>query len=131
MSASRLSTEEEQRFIGGMRVSLAGRTLEGWSWDMDCANASHPRAELIVDETSIRVRLRFRWMRRVLGRLCPAVEIALEGSRARPSGRTTMTRAVILNGIAGGDHRSVIFWCTKRTQRRLLDLLKQRGVATG
>jgi hypothetical protein len=42
-----------------------------------------------------------------------------------------MTRGVILNGTAGGDHRSVIFWCKKPTQQRLLDLLRQRGVTTG
>jgi hypothetical protein len=119
----------EERFIGGMRVSLRGRTLEGWSWgDVDCANASRPLAELTIKGSSLRVRLRYRWLRRLLGQICPVVEVSLDGLHVRPIGSTPMTRAVVINGTSGGKHRSVVFWCSKATQARLLDVLQRRGV---
>jgi hypothetical protein len=118
-----------ERFIGGMRVSLSGRTLERWSWcDMDCANASRPLAELTIDGSLLRVRLRYAPMRHLFGRFCPTVETSLESLRAKAVGKTGITRGVILNGASGRMHESVIFWCSKKTQDRLVAALGRLGV---
>ncbi len=133
MGTTEGSAESEGRFIGGMRVSLRGRILEGWSWaDMDCVNASRPLVELIVGASSVTVRPRWRWLGRLFGRLLPTVELSLDGLRAKPIGKTSLTRAVLLNDRGGGDEPgSVIFWCGKPTQERLLAVLERRGAQTG
>jgi hypothetical protein len=116
MDVPRPAAEDEKRFIGGMHLRRA--------------YATRPLAELIVDQSLIRVQIRYKWMRRFfLGRF-PVVEIALEGARARP-GAMMFSGGVDLDGVAGGDYRSVFFSCNESTRQQLLDLLKRRGVTTG
>ncbi len=133
METAHRSWDSEECFIGGMRVSLRGRILESWSWaDMDCVNASRPLVELTVGASSISVRARWRWLRRLFGRLLPTVELSLDDLQAQPIGKSTLTRGVLLNGRGrDGELRSVIFWCSKPTQERLLAVLKREGVGPG
>jgi hypothetical protein len=111
----------EQRFNGGMYYRGGAHA----------AHANRPMAELVVDQSLIRIRLRHKWMRRLfLGRF-PVVELALEGARAKPSGSTMLTRAIELSGYDRGEYRSVLFSCNKSTQQRVIDLLRTRGVTAG
>ena len=122
MSVDRPSTGE-QRFIGGMYLRGGAYALR--------YHANRPMAELVVEQSLIRIRLRHTLMRLLfLGRF-PVVELALEGARATPTGSTMLTRGIELSGYDRGDYRSVQFSCNKSTQQRLLDLLRMRGVAAG
>jgi hypothetical protein len=120
----------EERFIGGMRVSLQGEHVfhprsQGFR---GVASATIPLAELVLGDDTLVVRLRYRWNRRIVGRFFPPVEISLVGLRVEATGGW-MTGGLFLNGSRDDQAQSVIFWCTKPTQERALDALRLRGVA--
>jgi hypothetical protein len=87
---------------------------------MPGGNATRPLAELLIDERAVRVRLRHAAMRQLFGRAVPAFVAPFSAVRARAYGRTVLTRGVLLTGP---ENRSVIFWCSKRTQETILDAL--------
>jgi hypothetical protein len=126
MRTPRPSTDAEQRFIGGMWVPPEGKTFGTRLWQGRVASATYPLVELLVGETSIRVRLRYGWMRRLLGRLIPSVELSIDGVVAQPAGQPPLTRRVVLDGTGDQRNASLIFWCRKREQKRLLNLLEHR-----
>lgn len=122
MGASSLGGSSEERFIGGMRVSLLGDHVfhprsQGFR---GVANATIPLAELVLGDATLVVGLRYRLMRRLLGRFFPPVEISLVGLRVEATGGW-MTRALFLNGTKQDQAQSVTFWCRKPTQERVLD----------
>jgi hypothetical protein len=112
-----------------MRVSLRGEHVfhprsRGFR---GVANATIPLAELVLDDATLVVRLRYRWNRRIVGRFFPPVEIPLVGLRVEATGGW-MTRGLFFNGSREDQAQSVIFWCRKATQEQVLDALRARGV---
>jgi hypothetical protein len=105
------------RFIGGVRY----RNFR----------ASWPLVELQITNSTVRVELRGRAMRRWLGRWLPGVEISLDGARADPIRGLlpgNINRGVrLVSGTKEGEE--LIFWCSQQTA--LLDNLRDRGAQIG
>src|SRR5215211_1288327 len=117
--------DREQRFVGGMRTYLS-RAPKHPLWSLG-ANASRPLAELVVDDEWIRLQLRYRPMRALVGGLIRPFEVRVHGARADPFGRTPATRGVLVRGTGSDGEATAIFWCSRERQRQVLDLLRQRG----
>jgi hypothetical protein len=79
---------------------------------------------LLIDDEERRVclRSRWRWLRRLARRLDGSVEweAALDSVTAEPFGNWFPKRGVLLSAP---DRHRVIFWCSRRTQRAVLDAI--------
>jgi hypothetical protein len=99
-----------------MRTFYGGSTRP-WS---PGGSATWPLAELLIDETRVKVRLRSSWMRRLLAGPMSEFDAPLDAVRVQPYGRYVLTRGVLLTDP---NDRSVIFWCGKHRQSWILDTL--------
>jgi len=108
-----------RRFVGGLRDFSGERSL----WRLGLEGHGRPLAELLIDDEELRVclRSRWRWLRRLARRFDSSVEweAALDSVTAEPFGNWFASRGVLLSAP---DRPSVVFWCSRRAQRAVLDV---------
>ena len=108
-----------RRFICGLRDFSSEPSL----WRLGLEGQVRPLAELLIDDEELRVclRSRWRWLRRLARRFDASVEweAALDSVTAEPFGNRFASRGVLLSAP---DRPRVVFWCSRRTQRALLDV---------
>lgn len=98
------------------------------------SNASWPLAELAHQGSSLQIRLRYRWMRALLGVAFPTVTLELSDLE-----RVDRLRGAVFPGdwnlglrfVPRGEGRPVIFWCSRRKQDLIAGRLGEAGVPVG